>query len=312
MQNCLPTIEVIFKRMGKGEGRCSCCGEGIETIEHLLFYCVNAIDVWKMAPVRWDGLEDKQHNLWIWWEKATQSTSKDFGPDRVSFTINIFWQIWKARNRRVFENEYQNPPKIVSKAQEEWMEYEQAREEEKEKSAIAIISEHQTRRETAREDEVCLFTDAAISAKMIRTGQGIVARNWNGKIMKAKAIVNQYKGEPSKEEALAIRNAMLMAKQVGWTKIIIHSDSKSVIDQINRSNEYEVSIATILEDVQDFTTHFESCRFVFIPRTENEISHALAQFAVKLVHDIEWEQDFPRWLMNLVQKQMRVVAPFCN
>ena len=84
---------------------------------------------------------------------------------------------------------------------------------------------------------------------MIRTGQGIVARNWKGMIMRAKGIVNQYKGVPSKEEALAIRNAMLMAKHVGWTKIIVHSDSKSVIDQINRSNDYEYSIATILEDV---------------------------------------------------------------
>ncbi|XP_027093581.1 uncharacterized protein [Coffea arabica] len=268
------------------------------------------MDVWKLAPVRWDGLEDKQYNRWLWWEKATQSTSKHIGPDRVSLTINIFWQIWTARNRRVFENEYQNPPKIVSKAQMEWMEYKQAREEEKEQNATANISEHQTRRETARDDDVCMFTNAAISAKMIRTGQGIVARKWNGMIMKAKAIVNQYKGEPSTEEALAIRNAMLMAKQVGWTKIIIHSDSKSVIDQIHRSNEYEVNIATILEDAQDLTTHFESCRFVFISRTENEISHVLAQFAVQLVHDIEWEQDFPVWLMDLVRKEMRVVAPF--
>ena len=51
LQNCLPTNEVIFKRIGQGEGRCSCYGEGIETIEHLLFFCVNAREVWKLAPV---------------------------------------------------------------------------------------------------------------------------------------------------------------------------------------------------------------------------------------------------------------------
>nr|XP_027103286.1 putative UDP-glucuronate:xylan alpha-glucuronosyltransferase 5 [Coffea arabica] len=99
------------------------------------------------------------------------------------------------------------------------MEYEQAREEEKEQNATANISEHQTRRETTRDNDVCLFTDAVISAKMIRTGQGIVARKWNGMIMKAKVIVNQYKGEPSTEEALAIWNAMLMAKQVKFQPV---------------------------------------------------------------------------------------------
>ena len=130
----------------------------------------------------------------------------------MNLTINLFWQIWKARNRRVFDNEIQNSPNIVSKAQVEWLEYEHAREEEKEQTATANIKEHQMRGQTAGDDDVCLFTDAAISSRMIRTGQGIVARKWNGMIMKAKAIVNQYKGEPSKEEALAIRNAMLMAK----------------------------------------------------------------------------------------------------
>ncbi|XP_071939028.1 uncharacterized protein [Coffea arabica] len=270
------------------------------------------MEVWKLAPVSWDGLVDKQHNLWLWWEEATKATSKECGPDRVNLTINLFWQIWKAQNRRVFDNEIQISPNIVSKVQVEWLEYEHAREEEKEQTATTNIKEHQTRGQTAGDDDVCLFTDAVISSRMIRTGQGIVARKWNGMIMKAKAIVNQYKEEPSKEEALAIRNAMLMAKQVGWTKITIHSDSKSVIDQIHSGYEYDSTIATILEDVQVLTSHFASCRFVCISRTENEISHALAQFAIQLENDIECEQDFPVWLMDLVRKQMRVVAPFCN
>ncbi|XP_071939954.1 uncharacterized protein [Coffea arabica] len=121
---------------------------------------------------------------------------------------------WEVRKRTVWKNLWhqKNSPNIVSKAQVEWLEYEHAREEEKEQTATANIKEHQMRGQTAGDDDVCLFTDAAISSRMIRTGQGIVARKWNGMIMKAKAIVNQYKGEPSKEEALAIRNAMLMAK----------------------------------------------------------------------------------------------------
>ena len=49
---------------------------------------------------------------------------------------------------------------------------------------------------------------------------------------------------------------------------------------------------------------------MFILRTENEISHALAHFAVKVVHNIEWEQDFPIWLIDLVKREMRVVSLF--
>nr|XP_027124169.1 uncharacterized protein LOC113740852 [Coffea arabica] len=227
------------------------------------------------------------------------------GQDRVNLTINIFWQIWKARNKRIFDSAKQEPHKTVQKAQEEWLEFEQAREIEQESRTGQNNRGHQARREQLREDVVSLYTDAAISAKRIRTGQGIIARNWKGTIMRAKGIVNQWKGTASKEEALAVRNALLMAKQAGWTKIIVHTDCKSVVEQINRCSEYDYSIATIQEDVQDLRIGFDKCSFVFIPRTENEISHALAHFAVKVVHNIEWEQDFPIWLIDLVKREMR-------
>ena len=192
------------------------------------------------------------------------------------------------------------------------MEFEQARESDQESSTTQNMSGQQARNEQLREDVVCLYTDAAISAKMIRTGQGIIARNWKGIILRAKGNVHQRKGTASMEEALAIRNALLMAKQAGWKKIIVHSDCKSVVEQINRCSDYEYSIATILEDVQDLKTGFDRCSFVFISRAANEISHALAHIAVKLVHSIEWENDFPIWLIELGMKEMRVVSPFCN
>ncbi|XP_027157225.1 uncharacterized protein LOC113758655 [Coffea eugenioides] len=224
LQNCLPTNEIMYKRLGKGDGRCSCCGEEVETIEHLFFFCENAAE----------ERESKQES------RATQSRSGQ-----------------------------------------------------------------QARNEQLRDDVVCLYTDAAISAKTIRTGQGIIARNWKGIIMRAKGIVHQRKGTASIEEALAVRNALLMAKQAGWKKIIVHSDCKSAVEQINRCSEYEYSIATILEDVQDLRKGFNRCSFVFISRAANEISHALAHFAVKLVHNIEWENDFPIWLIELGMKEMR-------
>nr|XP_027109257.1 uncharacterized protein LOC113729129 [Coffea arabica] len=174
------------------------------------------------------------------------------------------------------------------------------------------MSGQQARNEQLKKDVVCLYTDAAISAKRIRTGQGIIARNWKGKIMRAKGIVHQRNGTASTEEAFAVRNALLMAKQAGWKKIIVHSDYKSVVEQINRCSDYEYNIATILEDVQDLRTDFDRCSFVFISRATNEISHALAHFAVKLVHSIESENDFPIWLIELGMREMRVVSPFCN
>ena len=125
--------------------------------------------------------EFSHSNLWLWWEKAMQSLSMEQGQDRVNLTINIFWHIWKARNKRIFYSAKQEPHKTVQKAQEEWLEFEQARESDQESSTTQNMSGQQAKNEQLREDVVCLYTDATISAKRIRTGQGIIARNWKGK-----------------------------------------------------------------------------------------------------------------------------------
>ena len=58
-------------------------------------------------------------------------------------------------------------------------------------------------------------TDAAVSAKMVKRGLGIIARNWLGKLVKVRGISERKRGEANKEEALAIWSALVMAKDSG-------------------------------------------------------------------------------------------------
>ena len=58
----------------------------------------------------------------------TQALTIEQGQDRVNLTINILWQIWKSRNKKVFEDANQNPIKTIRKAQAEWLAFEQERE----------------------------------------------------------------------------------------------------------------------------------------------------------------------------------------
>ena len=50
---------------------------------------------------------------------------------------------------------------------------------------------------------------------MIRTGLGIVTRNWTGKIVKVWDVKEQWKGDAMIEEAEPIRMALIMAKEAG-------------------------------------------------------------------------------------------------
>nr|XP_027067422.1 uncharacterized protein LOC113693034 [Coffea arabica] len=189
-----------------------------------------------------------------------------------------------------------------------------ANEAEERMAKISIQQEQQRRWEPPKAGVIKINTDAAISNQSVRTGKGIIARNWTGKLMRAKGIMECKMGTAMEEEALAVRAALVMAKAVGWTKIEVQSDCKSVVDQINASSVHDISIATVLEDIEELKKEFQECNFSFVYRTGNTCSHTLAQNAIKLVHDIdiEWNNEFPVWLMDMAWKDMRAIAPFCN
>ena len=62
----------------------------------------------------------------------------------------------------------------------------------------------------------------------------------------------------------------MMAKDVGWTKIEVQSDYKLVVNQINASQD--ISIATVLEDIEKMKEGFEQCNFSFVYRVGNMCS----------------------------------------
>ena len=76
--------------------------------------------------------------------------------------------------------------------------------------------------------------DATFSQNMGRTGIGAVARNAEGKLVKAWARAAHKTSEPQVEEAAAIRMGMQMAQEANWRTVEFRSDCKEVVDMINK------------------------------------------------------------------------------
>nr|XP_027086474.1 uncharacterized protein LOC113708209 [Coffea arabica] len=213
-----------------------------------------------------------------------------------------------------FQAERVDAKLIVDKAQREWLEYEAENETTgRPDTTSGENGQSQQKWEPPKEGVIRINTDAALSAKMVRTGLGIIARNWRGVIVKAKGITARRRGEATTEEALAIRCALEMAKSARWTTIEVQFDCKYVVSLINSGNVQECKmIQTILEAIEDLKKSFTCCLFLFVPRTANSCSHAMAQFVVKSDRIIEWEGSIPYWLSELARKDMGLVTPFCN
>ncbi|XP_027127808.1 uncharacterized protein [Coffea arabica] len=111
---------------------------------------------------------------------------------------------------------------------------------------------------------------------MGRTGIGAVARNAEGKLMKAWARAEQKTSEPQVEEAAAIQMGMQMAQEANWKAVEFQSDCKAVVDMINKENEQDTRVDTILEDIANMRCLFEKCTFSFVHRAGNSCAHSLA------------------------------------
>ena len=93
---------------------------------------------------------------------------------------------------------------------------------------------------------------------------------------------------------------MVKAALEGWERIIIQSDCKAIIDKIEKDLE-DVVISTILPDIKLLKYNFEKCRFSFVRREINSISHGLARFVLNLKVVAYWKVSFPVWLLETVQ-----------
>ncbi|XP_027099177.1 uncharacterized protein [Coffea arabica] len=256
----------------KGDPVCRCCGESIETLEHMFFMCSNARAIWKAAPLSWEGLEVFNKSFWHWWEELRGATGRDTVVDKVVL---------------------------------EWNEYQLAQDAGIVEEGNSAGKVGATRGwEKPQDNWIKINTDAALNMKRGKAGWGIVARDRHERVIRSWACPTTCCADAKVEEALVIREAMGLARREGWRKVEFESDCKLVVDKINAYEE-ESSIAIILADIWSLRTKFDKCCFSFTRGSNNSVSHQLAKFAIDLKDIAEWKCDFPAWLLELAQADLK-------
>ena len=93
--------------------RCFMCEEEEETIDHLLIHCKLAKMLWDLilsiVGISWVFPHSVLHTLLAWQGVAVGKKRKKIW---LAASLCLFWNLWRARNRLVFEKEIPSAQRI--------------------------------------------------------------------------------------------------------------------------------------------------------------------------------------------------------
>ncbi|KAL0457144.1 UNVERIFIED_CONTAM: hypothetical protein Slati_1053600 [Sesamum latifolium] len=78
-------------------------------------------------------------------------------------------------------------------------------------------------------------------------------------------------------EALAAREAILLAHRQGWSSVVLEGDCASLIHKLASKSHDLSAVGLIIFDILAFARSFICCNFIFVRRECNSVAHLLAK-----------------------------------
>jgi len=122
VQSKILTADKLIKRSWPCDPVCKLCDQEQETAIHLCLECVFARDVWSLMRIWSAGLvQVPEPGLEIddWWKSSLNNLSKADRRIAAGLLMYTAWNIWKERNRRVFQGVSTSAPQVFALIKEE-------------------------------------------------------------------------------------------------------------------------------------------------------------------------------------------------
>nr|XP_027081023.1 uncharacterized protein LOC113703745 [Coffea arabica] len=284
LNQVLPGREAIYKRIGKGDMICKLCGEGSETVEHIFFHCTKAQMIWQMAPLQWDGIKEHTADFRRWWSILMEAQTRREGLEHIALTVEILWQIWKARNEAEFEEKDRHPMEVIRKAIKDWEEYQQAQQMEHHMS-ISKTEVAQEDEERLREEDNLLNISVEVGqhAEGQNMGIGVTAENNRSQKCAAWILKERSTGSAVVDNLMAIKLALCKLNEKGWQYIKIQTPCTQVLNMLRPQATSNSRLVTHLEDIRDLSSMFRKCSFDSLPVEVNRLSEKLSKLAMRIL-----------------------------
>ena len=141
--------------------------------------------------------------------------------------------------------------------------------------------------------------DGALFKELDYAGLGVIIRNDLGLVMAASSQVIPLPASVEMVEVLAARNAICLARDLQFSRVIVEGDSEVVIKALNCPTVPSSSIGHIIRDIKIIFAAFNDIRFCHTRRQGNKVAHSLARRACKFSPYNVWMEDVPPDILSV-------------
>ncbi|CAA7032385.1 unnamed protein product [Microthlaspi erraticum] len=271
--------------------QCMRCGMAAETVNHTLFECPPALQVWALSPIptapqRFPTGSLFANMAYLFWNLPDD--------DRMRMYPWLIWYIWKSRNDKVMANVDWDPNEIVIKATAESSAWVTAQEKHVMLCPILTTSE-----ESPRMGDICQV-DGAWKETESRAGLGWFYLNMNTQ-EKLMGTRNLRRGiSPLQTELEALIWAMHCMLRHNKLLTRFETDCSDVVKMVSTLEEWP-AFEILLDEVDRCKRRFTSFSIAHIPRTKNTKADKLARSPRALPTDVYYVNSVsPTWIPELV------------
>lgn len=298
MKNYVPCYQNLHFRRIMQECSCPRCHVEGESVLQTTRDCHFAKQIWDRLNYQWSRqVIDWGFMEWMHWLFTNYNNKKE----EIAITI---WAIWYARNKLIHEHQSQSVETIVTFIRGFGLEL----------KSMLVPLQHSKPRAIVRWNPppaywVKLNVDASVSITNHMAATGFLIRNERRQIMGSGHRIHHLVSSVVMAEALAARDGLLFAKDLGFTKVALESDSRLVIKNINGGEKDYSETRPLTRDVNQLRRCFAACRVEFIAREGNGAAHAMATVGMENQFDAFWVEEGPRRVLEMVDAEIRCIYP---
>ncbi|KAG7563965.1 Ribonuclease H-like superfamily [Arabidopsis suecica] len=277
LAGCVPVTENLRKRGIDCDTGCARCGAPEETINHTIFQCHPARQIWALSQIPTAmGIFPTESNFanldHLFWRIPSEFDSSAFPW--------IIWYIWKARNEKIFENIDTDPIEVLRLAEKEAQLWQSAQVDLHNENHGSVDLVNRIRvRDVSLESNYSgyrCFVDGSWKGSDKFSGTGWFCTSSNGEPPTMGAANLRRSLSPLHAEVEALLWAMKCMIGADNQEVAFFTDCSDLVKMVSSPTEWP-AFSVYLEEFQSDREEFSSFSLSLISRRANTKADNLAR-----------------------------------